>query len=73
MTQWPQTQTSHREALKVLAGDNEQGVRSWVATNSACPPEQLSHLARDEDHGVRSSVAKNPACPSELLVKLSGD
>ena len=55
------------ETLKVLATDENCGVRCRVARNSNTPPETLKVLATDESSSVRSAVAQNPNYKTRTL------
>jgi hypothetical protein len=51
----------------ILAREDDEGVRGWVAENPTTPAEILAILARDDDGRVRSQVAVNPSTLLEDL------
>ena len=61
------------EALMKLSGNEDAGVRMYVAENPSVPAEVLRTLSRDENAEVRMYVAGNLSAPVEVLRKLSGD
>lgn len=61
------------EQLALLAGDQDQSVRGFVARNMNTPPEQLALLAEDEGISVRRGIAWNPATLPQTLALLASD
>lgn len=61
------------ETLAILAKDENDDVRWWVAKNPSTLPETLAILAKDNHNGVRGDVALNPNTPVEILTFLAGD
>ena len=61
------------EELEKLANDEDQEVRSRVASNTNTPVSLLEKLAEDEDRYVRRSVAANENTPVSVLEKLAED
>jgi len=55
------------ETLKVLATDENPGVRCCVAQNPNIPVETLNLLATDKDSLVRYGVARNPNYKTQTL------
>jgi len=61
------------EILRILARDEDERVRSMVASKRKLDEATLSELARDSDDGVRHSVARNPTTPRAVLEYLRDD
>ena len=62
-----------RGALRRLAGDESDEVRTAVARAEAAPAPALEALASDPDVWVRATVASNPSAPQGVLEALLGD
>ena len=60
-------------ALRRLAGDESDEVRTAVARAEAAPAPVLQALASDPDVWVRATVASNPSAPQGVLEALLGD
>ena len=56
-----------------LCEDPDEGVRSRMAKNPACPLDLLEQMCEDPDEQVRERAASNPACPTEMLLSLAAD
>jgi hypothetical protein len=61
------------ELLQVLAKDEDEYVRIWVARNANCSLELLQVLAKDKHVRVRGSVAMNRNTPNRVLEDLAKD
>jgi hypothetical protein len=61
------------EVLRVLAQDENDDVRIYVAENPNVPVDVLKVLAQDENDDVRSYVARNPNTSPETLQILAQD
>ena len=59
--------------LSILAKDENNGVRTYVASNSNTPTSTLEKLSKDKDYGVRRYVASNSNTPISTLERLSND
>lgn len=56
--------------LDKLALDDNTGVRSSVAQNSAISPEIFDRLSRDSQYAVRYKLARNAKLPIEIFARL---
>jgi len=61
------------ETLRVLARNEEEGVRMCVAANPSAPPEALTVLASDSEVFVRTNVRANPSTPAHVLLRWAND
>ena len=59
--------------LRVLALDEEPGVRSTVASKRKLDDALFGQLMADEDGGVRLAVALNESAPLTVLEVLAAD
>ncbi len=58
-----------QETLKLLATDEDPGVRYWLAKNPNIPQETLELLATDKDPYVRRCVTQHPNC-NQIIERL---
>ena len=65
--------TSFEVILKKLSKDEEESVRSAVASNQNTSVEIFDKLSKDEKERVRDSVASNKNTSVEILDKLAND
>lgn len=59
--------------LSALSKDEDEDIRTLVATHKNTPPEALLSLSKDKNEFVREEVAKNPSSPPEALEILAKD
>lgn len=59
--------------LKLLAGDSDARIRSFVATKRKCDHDLFQLLASDPDETVRARVAYNRKAPKDVLQQLQAD
>ncbi len=60
-------------AMKKLADDPSEKVRSRLAANARLPEDLFHHLAKDASEEVRISVGENPNAPDKILELLAKD
>lgn len=59
--------------LEILASDEDDDIREWVAGKRKLSRDLFERLADDRDPGVRSSIAGNPKTPIDVVEKLCRD
>jgi hypothetical protein len=61
------------DILSMLAKDEDDRIRSFVAMKRSLPHEVFHWLSCDENESVRMAIARNPKTPADILEKMKND
>lgn len=77
-SRWHRERIAHspylsEESIRILANDENDGVRGAIAENRSTPSEILNRLSTDKDRIVRLNVSRHTNAPSDALINLVTD